>query len=204
MVFSRDQCSGHDERGAGRAGVDPDTHEAIDQATAAMTRNAIRRDHNDPHWSGRLVEGSDKGWDYDEQDFDHLSTHLDRAQYLVKKMRNKEFHGMDDDHGIVGLDQAIEMAVLFETVDNLQRYLPWVMGWCVCRKYIISNPGDEQEEYFDVMTAHRTRESADEWVKVTRAENPRYAYVIRYTATSIIKFMHPDARPGDARWGCVS
>lgn len=128
-----------------------------------MTQNKIQREVTDPMWSGRLVQGCDRGWLYEDCTLEHLISHLDRARQVATKARvhekiSAEFEG----HGVIASIQMVELAELFELVDSLQRYLPWVMAACV--GYERPEGADGTPAHFEVVSAHRTIDRARQWM----------------------------------------
>lgn len=164
-----------------------------------MTNNKIRRDHSDPQWSGRLVEGADNGWRYDECTFHHLASHLNAAREIITNLATREFYDDSfDGHGVLNVQCAYEvdptvhvkMAELFELVDNLQRYLPWVQGWCVA-EYYNNAP--------DILSAHLRLEDARRWADWWVAQagyRPKHPILVVWLPAPILAFHHPDDEPG--------
>lgn len=155
-----------------------------------MTRNQIRRPHNDPKWSGRYVQGADNGWEYDECTTEHLLVHLMTAASWVKAIpRGAESFPVEwDGHGVLETRYAKDLAMVFELVDNLQRYLPWVEGQCVMARFHDTDP-------WDVVSAHTTLADAMRWAAAWVTLPIDRQYDIQFLPAPILMFRHPDADP---------
>lgn len=153
------------------------------------TNHHLRRNHGDPYWSGRLVEGSEHGWDYEDCTTDHLIEQLEDAlehARLVQKSERTDakFEG----HGIVHQKAAWDLAWLFETVDNLQRYLPWVDAWCVGY--------DGKDSIFRPITAHLDYYQAENYKPYVQAlmSSTIEVKIVKYPVP-ILMIMNPNADP---------
>src|SRR5579862_9032928 len=120
-----------------------------------MTTNKINRTPDDPMWSGRYVQGADGGWDYSECTFEHLESHLVAAlrQSIQMYLDERPYPSLDG-HGVVAESCMEQLASLFELVDNLQRYLPWIRANCV--GWWVRDCKDGTPDHFEIKTAHRS------------------------------------------------
>lgn len=161
-----------------------------------MTRNKINREPTDPMWSGRLVQGADNGWVYEDCTLEHLQSHLEAALILVKGMRDHEQPGFEG-HGVVFMSQAEKMANLFELVDNLQRYLPWVKAYAVGHEVPEQGSGEFViPAHFEATLACVSKDQAEKFAlylnKLGILEQP---VTVSLEPVPVLQIMSPKASP---------
>lgn len=163
-----------------------------------MTKNKLNRTPDDPMWSGRLVQGTDGGWEYSDCTLDHLASHLKKALNLVEYLSIKGWERTDDHegHGVLSSEALSALAQLHETVDSLQRTLPWIDAWCVGFKMPAGKDGTP--EHYEVITAHRSVGEANPWATEAQHRYPDKSLMIFKHPVPILQIIHPDATPD--RW----
>lgn len=162
-----------------------------------MSFNIIRRAHGDPQWSGRLVEGSNGGWDPEDCTAETIVDVLDEAGSHLYNLAGDLIIDHNDPHtgrGVISGMGLYAMVHIYEGLDNIQRHLPWVEGWCVVRNYNhLVRPGLPTSE---VITAHTTKVQAETFcLRLGNAFTAREKYLhVDYRAAPVNLFIHPEAR----------
>lgn len=166
-----------------------------------MTANKITRDITDARWSGRLVEGAEGGWGDEDCTFEHLASHLKAAGKLVEKLAPDEYYASSG-HGWVESENAAKMAKLFELLDSLQRYLPWVEAWCVGEERGVAETYDvtgrvfcTTPAHFLAISAHEDRCDATQWATYIQPLYPKHPLCVRQAKVPVLMVRHADAEP---------
>lgn len=159
-----------------------------------MSFNLIRRAHDDPQWSGRLVEGSDGGWDPEDCTAGLLSVILKQQGADLAYLSNAHKRDPHTQRGALPMVYVEQVARIYEHLDNVQRHFPWVEGWCVVRNYNhVVRPGLPTSE---VITAHTDKYQAETFcLRLSNAVGTRDKYFhVDYRAAPVNLFIHPEAR----------